>query len=187
MRRRTRWSSYIPIMRQKEEALREFSWQKPVTLTFFFYSSQYDVSSPGDWSTAAVNRIWPGSALEMDSCPWTVRLHWATEEQGHSRPHQSRDLMLCIPSATKERRCDVCDVITDVFHKLSQRSWWGLCLNVWQIQHSWGVDDAKGVMQSTVLQPDIASSADWVWTKKTLFGRSSGQTFHYCGVMPAAD
>ena len=40
--------------------------------------------------------------------------HWATEEQGHSH------LMLCLPSATKERRCDVCDKITDVFHKLSQ-------------------------------------------------------------------
>ena len=28
--------------------------------------------------------------------------------------------MLCLPPATKERRCDVCDDITDVFHKLSQ-------------------------------------------------------------------
>ena len=28
--------------------------------------------------------------------------------------------MLCLLSATKERRCDVCDEITDVFHKLSQ-------------------------------------------------------------------
>ena len=30
--------------------------------------------------------------------------------------------MLCLPPATKERRCDVCDDITDVFHKLSQLS-----------------------------------------------------------------
>ena len=28
--------------------------------------------------------------------------------------------MLCLPSATKERICDVCEEITDVFHKLSQ-------------------------------------------------------------------
>ena len=28
--------------------------------------------------------------------------------------------MLCLPSATKERKFDVCDEITDVFHKLSQ-------------------------------------------------------------------
>ena len=28
--------------------------------------------------------------------------------------------MLCLPSATKERRCDASDEITDVFHKLSQ-------------------------------------------------------------------
>ena len=28
--------------------------------------------------------------------------------------------MLCLHSATKERRCDVCDEITDVFHKSSQ-------------------------------------------------------------------
>ena len=47
-------------------------------------------------------------------------LHWATEEKGHSHLHQSRDLVLCLPSATKERRCDVCDEITDVFHKLGQ-------------------------------------------------------------------
>ena len=41
--------------------------------------------------------------------------------------------------------------------------------------------------ESTVIQPDIACSADWVWTKKTIFGRSSGETFHYCGELPAAD
>ena len=34
-------------------------------------------------------------------------------------------------------------------------------------------------------QPDLACSADWVWTKKTIFGRSSGEIFHYCGEMPA--
>ena len=56
-------------------------------------------------------------AVEMGSCPWTVCFHWATEEQGHSRLHQLRDLMLFLPSATKERRCSVCDEITDVFHK----------------------------------------------------------------------
>ena len=49
-----------------------------------------------------------------------MSLHWATEEQGHSRFHQSRDLMLCLPSVTKERRCDVCDEINDVFYILSQ-------------------------------------------------------------------
>ena len=45
----------------------------------------------------------------------------AKEEQGRSRLHQSRDfmLMLCLHSATKEKRCDE---ITDVFHKLSQFS-----------------------------------------------------------------
>ena len=90
----------------------------------------------------------------MDSCPWTVRLHWATEEQGHSRLRQSRDFMLCLPSATKERRCDVCDEITDFFRKLSQFPWTVIaddmgilcrfvskCMtgpNVWQVQHSWG-------------------------------------------------
>ena len=30
--------------------------------------------------------------------------------------------MLCLPSAAKESRCDVCDEITDVFHKLSRLS-----------------------------------------------------------------
>ena len=88
-----------------------------------FHSRQYDVSSSRDWSTPAVNCMWPRSALEMDSCPWTVRLHWATEEEGHSRLHQSRDMMLCLPSAKKERRCDVCDEITDFFHKLSHFPW----------------------------------------------------------------
>ena len=32
--------------------------------------------------------------------------------------------------------------------------------------------------QSTVIQLAIASSADWGWTKKTNFGRYSGQTFN---------
>ena len=58
--------------------------------------------------------------LEIDSRPRTVHLHRATEEQYHSRLHQSRDLMLCLPSATKKRRCDASDEITDVFHKLGQ-------------------------------------------------------------------
>ena len=29
-------------------------------------------------------------------------------------------LMFCLHSATMERKCDVCDEITDVFYKLSQ-------------------------------------------------------------------
>ena len=49
-----------------------------------------------------------------------MTLHWATDVQAHSRFHQSRDLMSCLPSATKERRCDACDEITELFHKLSQ-------------------------------------------------------------------
>ena len=32
-----------------------------------------------------------------------------------------------------------------------------------------------------------ACSPDWVWTKKTIFGRFSGETFHYCGQIPAVD
>ena len=47
------------------------------------------------------NCRWPKSALEMDSSPLTF--HRATDEQGHSRLHQSRDVMLCLPSAAKER------------------------------------------------------------------------------------
>ena len=49
------------------------------------------------------NCRWPRSALEMDSSPLTLCLHRATDEQGHSRLHQSRDVMLCLPSAAKER------------------------------------------------------------------------------------
>ena len=39
---------------------------------------------------------------------------------GHSHHHQSRDLISCLPSVTKERRCDVCNEITDVSYKLGQ-------------------------------------------------------------------
>ena len=157
-----------------------------------------------DLSTAAVNCIWPRSALEMDSCPWTVRLHRAKEEQGRSRLHQSRDfmLMLCLHSATKEKRCDE---ITDVFHKLSQFSSSGIdddmeilvrfvseCMtDPAQLRAStmqdWVCLRGAVTRRATVFQPDIASSADWVWTKKTIFGRSPWHTFYYCGEMPAAD
>ena len=49
--------------------------------------------------------------LEMDSCPWTVRLHWATEEQGHS-PITGFDVVSTF-----------CDEITDFSHKFSQLPW----------------------------------------------------------------
>ena len=43
---------------------------------------------------------------------------------GHKRAwqshlHQTQDLRLCLPSAKKQRRCDVCDEIADVYHKLN--------------------------------------------------------------------
>ena len=143
-----------------------------------------------------------------------MRLHWATEEQGHSRLHQSRNMMFCQPFATKERMCDVCDEITDVFHKLSQIPSTEInddmeilvrfvsgCIHD-RSSTAEGVYDARLEMfpkkqrlpnrahvwsQSTVFHLDITNSTDWGWTKKTIFGRSSGQTFHYCGVMTAAD
>ena len=34
-------------------------------------------------------------------------------------------------------------------------------------------------LASIVFQPDIACSTDWVWTKKIIFGRSSGETSRY--------
>ena len=51
-----------------------------------------------------------------------MRLHLAKEELGHSCLHESRDLMLmlCLHSATTERRCDVYGNIIDVFNKLGQ-------------------------------------------------------------------
>ena len=139
-----------------------------------------------------------------------MRLHRAKEEQGRSRLPQSRDfmLMLCPHSATKEIRCDE---ITDVFHKLSQFSSAGIdddmeilvrfvteCMtDPAQLSASTMQDRvclrgavtrrASQVMRSTVFQPDIASFADWVWTKKTIFGRSRGHTFYYYREMPAAD
>ena len=72
-------------------------------------------ASDTDIICIAVNCMWQSQHMNC-------ALHWATEEQGHSRLHQSQDLMLCLTlhSATKERRCDVCDEITYVFHKLSQ-------------------------------------------------------------------
>ena len=45
----------------------------------------------------------------MDSCPWTVRIHWATEEQEHSRLHQSRDFMFCLCDKGKKMWCMWCD------------------------------------------------------------------------------
>ena len=128
----------------------------------------------------------------------------AKEEQGRSRLHQSRDfmLMLCLYSAAKEKRCDE---ITDVFHKLSQFSSSGIdddmeilvrfvseCMtDPAQLRAStmqdWVCLRGAVTRRATVFQPDIASSADWVWTKKTIFGRSPWHTFYYCGEMPAAD
>ena len=61
---------------------------------------------------------------------------------------------------------------------MAWRSYVGLCPNVWQVQHSWGRrrcktgDVCKELppdgyhKESTVFQPDIACSADWVWTKR---------------------
>ena len=175
-----------------------------------FHSSQYDVSSPGNWSTAAANCIWPRSALEMDSCPWTVRLHWATEEQGQSRLHQSQDLMLCPPSATKQRRCDVCDEITDVFHKLSPISsnwrWHGdlgeVCVWMYDISDTAeGVDDAildmsarrchqAGIIKSHVVNsipPKHSELCRLAMDKGDTIWQISGQNFHYYEEMPAAD
>ena len=47
--------------------------------------------------------FWPRSALS-----WFLSMNcappWATKEQRHSRLHQSRDVMLCLPSAAKKRR-----------------------------------------------------------------------------------
>ena len=82
---------------------------------------------------------------------------------------------------------------------MTWKSYVGLGPNVWQVQHSWGRrwgkigDVCKELSpdghhkESTVCQPDIACSADWLWTRKTIFGRSSGETFDCCGGMTAAD
>ena len=114
----------------------------------------------------------------MDSCPWTVRLHRAKEEQGRSRLHQSRDfmLMLCLHSATKEKRCDE---TTDVFHKLSQFSSSGIdddmeilvrfvseCMtDPAQLRAStmqdWVCLRGAVTRRATVFQPDIASSTGY--------------------------
>ena len=71
---------------------------------------------------------------------------------------------------------------------MTWRCYIGLCPNVWQVQHSWGRwcktgDVCKEQLspdgyhkESTVFQPDIACSADWVWTKKTRSGSSYGDT-----------
>ena len=82
---------------------------KLVTLTLFSSQSLYCQLSEKLVYSSCELHTWPKSALERDSCPRTVRLHRATEEQGHSHKNQSRDLMLCLPTATKERRCNVCD------------------------------------------------------------------------------
>ena len=117
-------------------------------------------------------------------------------------------LMLCLHSAIKERRCDE---ITDVFHKISQFSSSGIdddmeilvrfvsecmtdpaqlrasTMQDWVCLRGAVTRRASQVMRSTVFQTDIVSSADWVWTKKTIFGRFPGHTFYYCREMPAAD
>ena len=43
--------------------------------------------------------------LEMDSFPWTVRLHWATKEQVHSRLHQSLDVVSTFCDKGKNMWC----------------------------------------------------------------------------------
>ena len=109
IRKRTRWSSY--------------PWGSPGGKNQWHWHFFIVVSLMlGLWrrSTAAVNCLWPRAALEMGSCLWTVCLHWAPIEQGHSRLNQSRVVMLFLPSAAKKSKCDVCDEITDVFHKISQ-------------------------------------------------------------------
>ena len=77
--------------------------------------SQYDVSFLRDWSTSAVNCMWP-----IQHWRW-IPVHELCVFFG---PQKSRGIhaftnhgILC---CVYQRRCNFCDEITDVFHKLSQ-------------------------------------------------------------------
>ena len=99
IRKRTRWSSY-PW--GSPDGKNQWHWHFFIVVSLML----------GLWrrSTAAVNCLWPRAALEMGSCLWTVCLHWAPIEQGHSRLNQSR----------------VCDVVSTFRSKEKQMwcMWW---------------------------------------------------------------